>query len=291
MEKRAIVAILFMAVTAAAFSSAAKGPWVDKFVSVGDIKIHYIEAGAGDRPLVFIPGWLMPAEVWKEQIPYFASRGFQVIAMDPRSQGQTSKTEVGNTYQQQAADLHAFLKSLKIQDACLVGWSAGAVTLLEYASSPETIKPEKMVFIEANPAVAKQDDYPGSSTPQLARKLLLGFQEDRNKAMDQYIRSLFRARQPEILYKDLLDSSQKTSTMAALALGIDLYTGDRRPALRHIVVPSLIMTTVENQAVGEYMQSKIAGARLEVVHDVGPALFLDRPQAFNQVLESFLGEH
>ena len=93
----------------------------------GDIKIHYLEAGTGDRILVFIPGWTMTAEVWKEQIPYFSARGFRVIALDPRSQGQTTKTETGNTYQQQAADLHAFLQALKIEHSYLVGWGSGVI--------------------------------------------------------------------------------------------------------------------------------------------------------------------
>ena len=146
------------------------GPWRDRYLQVGDIKIHYLEAGAGDRTLVFVPGWMTPAEVWKEQIPYFSSRGFRVIAVDPRSQGETTRTELGNTYQQHAADLHAFLQSLKIERCYLVGWAAGVTTLLEYLSSPEVLKPEKVVFVEGGPAMVKLEDYPGSVTPQQARK-------------------------------------------------------------------------------------------------------------------------
>ena len=102
--------------------AAEKKPWKDASVQVGDIKIHYIEAGSGERALVFLPGWTMTAEIWREQIPYFSGRGFHVFAIDPRSHGSTTKTEGGNTYQQQAADLHAFLKTLKIEHAALVGW-------------------------------------------------------------------------------------------------------------------------------------------------------------------------
>jgi pimeloyl-ACP methyl ester carboxylesterase len=41
---------------------------------------------------------------------------------------------------------------------------------------------------------------------------------------------------------------------------------------------------------GEYLQSKISGSKLEVIVEAGHAVFLEKPQAFNQVLESFLGE-
>jgi non-heme chloroperoxidase len=293
MNKKTITAFALIALFAAVLPMASKEsePWREKYLQVGDIKIHYLEAGAGDRALVFVAGWIMPAEVWKEQIPYFSSRGFRVIALDPRSQGETTRTELGNTYQQHAADLHAFLQSLKIEHCYLVGWAAGVTTLLEYLSSPEVLKPEKVVFVEGGPAAVKLEDYPGTTTPQQARKFLLEFQEDRTKALDQHIRGLFKASQPEILYKELLESSQKTPPGAALSLYFDIFTGDRRSALRHIAVPSLIVTTPENRANGEYMKAKISRSSLEVIEDAGSALFLDKPQAFNQMLEAFLGEH
>jgi microsomal epoxide hydrolase len=268
-----------------------KGPWKDATVSVGDIKIHYIEAGTGDRNLVFIPGWTMTAEVWKEQIPYFAARGFRVVAFDPRSQGGTTKTEGGNTYQQQAADLHAFLKALGLKDAVLVGWSSGVAALLEYASSSEAVLPEKMVLVDGSPMGYKEGDYPGGMTVAQARSILLGFEEDRAKAADKFVRGMFASRQPESLYRDLADASLKTPAGAALSLFFDLYTGDRRSGLYKITVPTLIIATPENRLLGEYMQSKISRSRLEVISEAGHAMFLEKPQTFNQILEAFLGEN
>jgi microsomal epoxide hydrolase len=293
MNKKAILYLtaLILVAVALTVAAAAKGPWIDKFIQVGDIKVHYLEAGGGDRTLVFIPGWIVPADIWREQLPYFSVRGFRVIALDPRSQGQTTKAEMGNTYQQQAADLYAFLQGLKIEHASLIGWSSGVITLLEYLSSPETLRPEKVVFVDGCPFYGKQDDYPGGATTQQARKLLLSFQDDRTKATDQYIRSLFKVSQGEILYKELSEGSMKSPMAAAATLYFDQFTGDRRPALRHVDVPSLIVTTTENRPIAAYMQSKMPRSTLEVVEGTGSALFLDKPQAFNQVLENFLGEH
>ena len=212
-----ILLIAFVAVTVAA---ADKKPWKDASVSVGDIKIHYIEAGAGDHSLVFIPGWTMNAEIWKEQIPYFTSRNFRVIAIDPRSQGQTTKTEQGNSYFQHAADLVAFLKALKLdrQQTTLVGWSAAVETLLEYISSPETGQPEHFVFVDGFPLVRRETDYPSGAmtyTLQQVRTMFLGIEEDRAKAADKYVRGLFKATQSELLYRELADGSLKTPTGTA----------------------------------------------------------------------------
>jgi len=290
---RIVVLMVWLALLSAAPSLPGKdkGPWKDASVEVGDIKMHYLETGTGDRVLVFIPGWTMTAETWKEQILYFSSRGFRVIAIDPRSQGLTTRTDAGNTYQQQAADLHAFLQALKIEHSYLVAWGSGVLALLDYISSPEALIPEKMVFVEGSPAALRADDYPGSMTVQQARRFLLALEENRAKATEQYVRSLFKSHPAESLVTDTVAASMKTPLSAALALYFDMFTGDRKPALLHVPVPSLVVTASDNRALGEYLKSKIPRASLEVIEDSGPAVFLERPQAFNQVLENFLGEH
>jgi non-heme chloroperoxidase len=268
------------------------GQWKDRYQEVGDIKMHYLEAGSGESSLILLSSWTIPAEIWREQILYFSSRGFKVIAIDPRSHGATTKSEIGNTYQQQAADLHAFLKTLKIEHSYMIGWGAGATLLLEYLSSPETLKPEKIVFVDCLPAYAKLDDYPGASvSTQQARKLVLSLQDDRPKTTEQFIRSLFKTSQTEYTIKSLTNASLKIPMGTALSLYFDLFTGDRRPALFHVSVPSLIITTMENRAVGEYLQRKIPRSELQVFENTGSAMFFETPQAFNQRVESFFGAH
>lgn len=262
----------------------------EAYTQVGDIKMRYLEAGTGDRNLVFIPGWLMTADVWKAQIPYFAARGFHVFAIDPRSQGLTAKTETGNTYHQQAADLFAFLKKLKLEHSTLVGWDASVVTLLEYASSPETLRPDALVFADWAPPGLDEKDYPSRAAMQQTRDTAIAMEDDRAKAIDHYVRGLFSAQQPGIVYKELTDAAIKTPAGTALAQLLDLITGDRRTAFVQILVPVLIVNSEVNRLAGEYIQSKISGSQLHIVEKVGHALFLEKPQAFNQALEDFLGK-
>ncbi len=264
--------------------------WKDVSVRVGDIKTHYIEAGTGDRHLLFIPGLMMNAEVWKEQIPYFVARGFHVIAMDPRSQGLSTITETGNTYHQHAADLHAFLEKLKLEHCIVVGWAAAVVTLLEYVSSPEVLLPDRLILVNGGPGGLNDKDYPGGFVMKQARELALAMEDDRPKAAEAYVRSLFKSRMGEPVYGALMGGSLKTPTGTAVALLFDLITEDRRSALAGITVPTLIITSQDRQLLGEYMQSKIPGAQLKVIEDAGHAVFLEKPQAFNQALEDFLSK-
>ncbi len=290
---RSIIPLSLVAMLAASvfLAAAEKKPWKDLTVQVGDIKVHYVEAGGGDRTVVFVPGWTMTAEVWREQIPYFASRGFRVLALDPRSHGQTTRTEEGNTYQQQAADLNAFIRTLKVRRPILVGWSAGVVVLLEYVSSSEAEQPERVVLVDGGVLGFKEADYPGGMTMQQARSVVLSFQEDRAKATDQFVQGMFKSRQPQLLITEISQASMKVPTGTVVSLLMDLFTGDRRPLLPRVKVPTLIVMAENNRLLGEYLQSKIGGSKLEVIPEAGHAVFLEKPQAFNQVLESFLGEH
>ncbi len=283
-------ALMVALISALSAGAADKKPWKDANVQVGDIKIHYIEAGAGNRTLVLIPGLSMPAEVWKEQLSYFSARNCRVLAYDPRSQGLTTKTEEGNTYQQHAADLHAFLQTLKVEHATLVGWSAAVPVLLEFLASPEAMPPDKVVLVDGFPCGQKDADYPGGFTAQQARSFALAFQENRAKATDKFVRGMFKNKQPELLYKEIADASLKTPTGTLVSLFFDLYTGDRRPLLPRVSVPTLVVISPDSRLLGEYMQSKIPNAKLEAIPEAGHAVFLDKPQTFNQVLETFLAE-
>jgi non-heme chloroperoxidase len=58
------------------------------FKTSDGIRIHYLEVGSG-RPIVFIPGWTMPAWIWQKQIDEF-SKKYHVIAVDPRSRAKAT---------------------------------------------------------------------------------------------------------------------------------------------------------------------------------------------------------
>ncbi len=79
-----------------AFNLSAQPPKLESgFITTSDrVRIHYLEAGQGPA-MLFIPGLTMSAEIWNSQIQYFA-KAHRVIAMDPRSQGESQKVTQGH---------------------------------------------------------------------------------------------------------------------------------------------------------------------------------------------------
>ena len=101
------------------------------FAEISDeLRIHYVALGQG-RPLVFVPGWTMDTESFRENLGPL-SAGYRAIAYDPRSHGKSSRTESGHDYRQHGVDLAAFLDELGLKDAVLLGWSAGACAAYSY---------------------------------------------------------------------------------------------------------------------------------------------------------------
>jgi pimeloyl-ACP methyl ester carboxylesterase len=87
-------------------------------------RIHYVERGenTGRPPLLLIPGWTFSASIWSTQIDVF-SRSRRVVAIDPRSQGESSKTADANTPDGRARDLDELMHALALDKVVVVGWS------------------------------------------------------------------------------------------------------------------------------------------------------------------------
>src|SRR5262249_16120514 len=114
------------------------------------VRIHYLQSGptASQTALVLIPGWRLPAYLWDEQLKKF-SQSHRVIAIDPRSQGDSPKTTDGNTPEVRAKDLRDVLQNLKITEAVLVGWSQGAQDVAAYVQQFGTDSLAGVVFVDS----------------------------------------------------------------------------------------------------------------------------------------------
>src|SRR5215472_17421052 len=96
-------ALLVAFAPAHTLAQTAKSNWIAVDNST---RIHVIDAGphAESPVLVLIPGWRFSADIWKPQIDNFATTR-RVVAIDPRSQGESTKTTEGDTPEVRAQDL------------------------------------------------------------------------------------------------------------------------------------------------------------------------------------------
>ncbi len=113
-------------------------------------RIFYKDWGTG-RPVVFSHGWPLNADVWDEQLLFFAENGFRAIAHDRRGHGRSSQTSGGNDMDTYADDLAALLEALDLEEVVLVGHSTGGGEVTRYLGRHGTKRVRGAVLVSAIP--------------------------------------------------------------------------------------------------------------------------------------------
>jgi non-heme chloroperoxidase len=120
-----------------------------------DASIFYKDWGAG-QPMVFSHGWPLNADAWDEQLMFFASQGYRVIAHDRRGHGRSSQTWDGNDMDTYADDLAALMEALDLRNAVMVGHSTGGGEVTRTIGRHGTNRVARVVLVGAIPPLMLQ---------------------------------------------------------------------------------------------------------------------------------------
>jgi pimeloyl-ACP methyl ester carboxylesterase len=99
--------------------------------SVNGIRMWYAVFGHGS-PVILLHGGLASSNYWGLQIPALAPH-FEVIVVDSRGHGRSTRNGEPITYHLMASDVLALMDALNISKAAMVGWSDGAIIGLDIA--------------------------------------------------------------------------------------------------------------------------------------------------------------
>lgn len=113
-------------------------------------QIYYKDWGEG-QPIVFSHGWPLSADDWDNQMLFFQSKGFRVIAHDRRGHGRSSQTSNGHDMDHYADDLAALTEHLDLKNAVHVGHSTGGGEVVHYIARHGESRVAKAVIISAIP--------------------------------------------------------------------------------------------------------------------------------------------
>jgi non-heme chloroperoxidase len=102
---------------------------------------------------MFHHGWPLSADDWDNQMLFFLSHGYRVVAHDRRGHGRSDQTDAGNDMDTYAADVAAIARALDLREAIHVGHSTGGGEVVRYAASAERGRVAKAVLIAAIPPV------------------------------------------------------------------------------------------------------------------------------------------
>ncbi|MFD7768891.1 alpha/beta fold hydrolase [Streptomyces sp. NPDC059787] len=125
--------------------------------------IFYKDWGPRDgQPVVFHHGWPLSADDWDNQMLFFLSQGYRVIAHDRRGHGRSGQTSGGHEMDTYAADVAVLTGALDLRGAVHVGHSTGGGEVARYVARAEPGRVAKAVLVGAVPPVmVKSESNPG----------------------------------------------------------------------------------------------------------------------------------
>lgn len=101
------------------------------YAAVNNIRIWYALFGHGE-PVILLHGGLANSNYWGNQVRALAPY-YQVIVMDSRGHGRSTRDAKPFSYDLMAADVIGLMDYLHIHKATIVGWSDGAIIGLDIA--------------------------------------------------------------------------------------------------------------------------------------------------------------
>ncbi len=121
------------------------------------VEIFYKDWGSG-QPIVFSHGWPLSADDWDNQLMFFLSKGYRVIAHDRRGHGRSSQVADGHDMDHYADDLAALTAHLNLKNAIHVGHSTGGGEVVRYLARRGQQDVAKAAIISAVPPLMLKTD-------------------------------------------------------------------------------------------------------------------------------------
>ena len=271
------------------------------YAKSGDVSIAYQVTGAGERDLVYVPGWVSNIEVmWEDPgLARFLGRlsSFaRLITFDKRGTGLSDAVSVGDlpTLEVRMDDLRAVMDAAGSQRATLFGHSEGGnMCVLFAATYPD--RTDGLILTGSYARRIRSPEYPWAPT-----------WEERSAAIEETERTWgdpgvvdyyapSRAQDPVFKAWVQRYTRLSASPRAAAALMRMNSQIDVTAVLPSIRVPTLLLYRVDdpdvNVAEGRYIASKIPEAKLVELAGADHFFWAGDPEPLIQEIEEFVTGH
>ena len=231
-------------------------------------QIWYSVFGTGS-PVILLHGGLGHSGNWGYQVPALLTAGYQVILIDSRGHGRSTRDERPFRYELMASDVLAVMDALRLEKASLVGWSDGAVIALMVAEkNPHRVAGVFFFACNMDPSGAKEMTELDAVTERCFRRHTKDYARlsSTPERFDDFTKAvtLMMKTQPNYTARDL----------AAIKVPVTIAQGEQDEFIR--------------PEHARYLAESIPGAELLFLKDVTHFAPLQRPERFNSTILEFL---
>ncbi|HEX5975884.1 MAG TPA: alpha/beta hydrolase, partial [Nitrososphaeraceae archaeon] len=268
-----------------------------KKVRVGDIDISYKIFGKG-KPLLLIPGFSMTMDMWDPNMLNRLSSNHTVIVFDNRGIGQTTAGNDTNKFSiaQFANDTAGFLAALKLDDGSrsnnqpidILGLSLGGFIAQEYALTyPDKV--DRLILLVSS--CGGKESIPPQISPEAFKGMVSG-----NASKDLFLSTLFPKEwineNIDYIEKNFVFPMGKISPQYLLLQSQAASNWEACARLSNITSPTMVVAGTEDitapPANSAMMAERIPAAWLVQIKGGGHGLIFQYPNAFSEIMETFL---
>ena len=242
--------------------------------------LHAHGADPARTPVLFVPGWCLPAELWRTQVERIARRR-PAWALDPRGQGESEVPGVGYDADRRAADLFEVLAGLPAP-AILVAWSLAGIETLHGLARHGADRIAGLVLVDSSLG----EGPPGNGAGVAAFREAL--RADRRAALAGFARAVFARPQPDARIDALVHAMSRTPFEASLSmLDYGLPRTRLREAARSLSRPLLLAITPQYREQARLHAAARPATQVAMFERAGHALFDDEPDRFETLIAGF----
>jgi len=269
------------------------------FLTVADgASLHFNDWGAG-KPVVFIHGWPLDADMWEYQAPVIAQAGYRAITYDRRGFGRSSQPWTGYDYDTLTSDLRALIQHLDLRDVTLVGFSMGGGEVARYMANHNGDRISKVVLLACvTPYLLKTADHPEGVDRSVFDGMIAGITKDRPGFLRGFGKLFYGVgvlKHP--VSAEFLEWSASVAMLGSMKATVDCVRSwsetDFRANLLRIKVPTLIVhgdadATVPIKISSDATAELLPHATYKVYEGEPHGLFYTARDRFNEDLLAFL---
>lgn len=258
------------------------------FASLPGAKLYYEESGFG-APLVLIAGLGGTLAYWKAQIDEF-SKSFRVIAFDQRGTGKSIAESEDCTLDLLAQDLIGLLDALDLQEVSALGHSTGGM-LLQVAAIRH---PERFSRLVLYGSRGGTDAFTRTAMGMRLALLRSGGIEPFVRSTPIFLYPSWWIRENEVMLDGTIELAIRNAPSPKVTENriLAVLQHDQLRDMHGITQPTLIVCALDDFLTPPYYSQELASlipnAYLRHVEKGGHACSQTNPQAFNQVVTSFL---
>lgn len=259
---------------------------MSKMITTNDGQNLYCAVEGLKSPIIFLHGWAMSGLYFQHQLNGL-SESFRVLVPDLRGMGRSTPLNADTTKTQlttYADDVDYLIRTEKLQDVTLVGWSFGAYVLWEYIEKYGTSKLAGNVVVE-------MADYLGD--PSWAEQENESIEK---KGYESYLRefliSMFHVPPEKDSLDNYLGESLRTSPELAKHLNTIMAQKDFRKLLPTVDIPTLLIYGQDELFFSETDKERTARAirncSMKTFAASKHCPFIEEYELFNQEIKTFI---